>query len=74
MDRMMASVLPFEEEAPQRLQQEFSKFRDQCAWLDGEWSELSNMPWNEIQNTPKHIRMLSNALIRLYIQGRAVAS
>jgi DGQHR domain-containing protein len=74
MDRMMASVVPFEDEAPQRLRQEFSKFKDQCAWVDGEWSELGNLPWNEIQNTPKHIRMLSNALIRLYIQGRAVAS
>ena len=41
-----------------------SQFSDKCAWTSGEWEEL-NLEWNEIQNLPKHIRLLADHLIQL---------
>ena len=35
-----------------------------CRWTDGVW-EASNLPWNEIQQTNRHIRQLSNLLSHL---------
>jgi len=37
-------------------------------WIDGRWSFSNNMvlPWNEIQNTNKHIDLVTNYLIRKY--------
>jgi DGQHR domain-containing protein len=36
-----------------------------CAWISGTW-EHSGLDWNEVQNTPKHIRTLADALVRIY--------
>ena len=36
-----------------------------CAWTAGRW-DMIDLHWNEIQNNPKHIRALSNVLVRLY--------
>ena len=34
-----------------------------CAWTDGEWDDLG-LAWNEIQNTPRHVRILAEYLVR----------
>ena len=70
MDRMMASVRPFDDEAAARIRGELAMLVPSCHWTDGRWEELGGMPWNDLQNTPKHIRILSNALIRMYLQQR----
>jgi len=43
-----------------------------CRWTSGRWDELDDLPWNELQNVPRHIRMLSSFLIRAYVQNRGV--
>lgn len=70
MDRMMSPINPFQDDAIQILTSSLQDMADQCAWTHGSWEELGGLSWNEIQNTPRHIRILSNALIRLYMQGR----
>lgn len=70
MDRMMASVRPFDESAGGQIRSDLAALAPLCHWSSGRWEELGGMPWNELQNTPRHIRMLSNALIRVYLQQR----
>jgi len=70
MDRMMASVRPFDQKAHTRITEELRALAPMCHWTSGHWEDLSGMPWNELQNTPRHIRMLSSSLIRLYLQQR----
>ena len=36
-----------------------------CHWTEGEWEGLG-LSWNEIQQTPRHIRSLTDALVRIY--------
>jgi len=44
-----------------------------CRWTSGQWEELG-LAWNEIQNVSRHMRMLTDVLIRTYVQQRGVAS
>ncbi len=50
----------------QAIKSDLRKLAPFCAWTEGSW-EGSNLEWNEIQNTPKHIRALSDSLVRLYV-------
>jgi DGQHR domain-containing protein len=36
-----------------------------CCWVKGTWENL-NLAWNEIQNTPRHIKQLTDTLVRLH--------
>ena len=42
-------------------------------WMDGVWHFSDNLilPWNELQNTSRHIDILSNHLIRIYRKKNA---
>lgn len=69
MDRMMAAVDPDDGTAPGRLRDELKVLAPHCHWTNGTWDALG-LEWNELQNVPRHIRTLSNYLIRLYTQER----
>lgn len=47
---------------------ELQKLGNSLPWTSGEWKFSANhqVPWNELQNTPRHIDLLSNYLIRQY--------
>jgi hypothetical protein len=49
----------------QSIKADLAKLAPHCAWTEGSW-EVINLEWNEIQNNPKHIRALSDVLVRLY--------
>jgi len=49
----------------QSIKSDLEKLAPHCAWTEGSW-EILNIDWNEIQNNPKHIRALSDVLVRLY--------
>jgi DGQHR domain-containing protein len=62
--------------------QELGRISDQCAWMDGFWQfgVADQCRWNELQNTPRHIKVLSDHLVGVYrraidddLAGRAVA-
>ena len=48
---------------------ELMSVRSLCAWTRGKWHGL-DLSWNELQNTPTHIRLLSDYLTRAYVGGR----
>jgi DGQHR domain-containing protein len=70
MDRIMASVNVGEPSAMRHIQHELGVIRPHCRWTEGNWDDLSGLTWNELQNVPRHISLLSGLLVRLYIKGR----
>jgi DGQHR domain-containing protein len=50
-------------------QTELSLIAGDCRWTDGYWKfpNGETMKWNEVQNVPRHIQMLSGLLISTYI-------
>jgi DGQHR domain-containing protein len=52
---------------------ELQKLGTNLAWTTGEWrfSDQHIVPWNELQNTSRHIDLLSNHLIRRYKHSKA---
>lgn len=47
---------------------ELGKISNHCAWTEGKWKGL-NLPWNELQNTPKDIKRLQDFLTHIYNQS-----
>ncbi len=70
MDRVMSMVDVDKPEANSLVHREIEHIRPFCHWTSGNWEELNGLHWNELQNVPSHIRMLSNFLIRIYISSR----
>jgi len=70
MDRIMASIDPFDQRAPQLVAKELKAISPVCRWTDGTWDDLGGISWNQLQNLHKHQAMLSNYLIRTYLENR----
>ncbi len=47
------------------VQREIEKVAPTCRWTRGMW-EMLGLSWNEIQNTPSHVKRLQDALVRAY--------
>lgn len=69
MDRIMFMVDVENTESQEFVMKELIRLKPYCHWTSGTWDELG-LRWNEIQNIPSHIRLLSNFLIRTYINLR----
>lgn len=67
MDRIMAPLDARSKETPKIVRSHLDRLAPHCRWTAGEWSEIG-VAWNDMQNTPKHIKMLSNYLIRIYMR------
>ena len=63
MDAIYARVSPDAEVAT--VQREIEKVAPTCRWTTGTWEALG-LSWNEIQNTPQHVKKLQNVLVRTY--------
>lgn len=72
MDRVMAHVDASGEEALVQTKTELARIAPLCHWTQGTWPEL-RLPWNELQNTPRHISALSNLLVRSYLSARNIS-
>lgn len=48
--------------------QELNPLRDVCKWTEGYWRLANNesLKWNELQNVPRHIQMLSSYMLNEY--------
>ncbi|MFO0822564.1 MAG: DGQHR domain-containing protein DpdB [Gemmataceae bacterium] len=73
MDRVMAGVNGRSPKAADAAEKELRLVAPLCRWTSGEWEGLNDLPWDEVQNTPRHIRILSNHLIRAYLQAKGTA-
>ena len=69
MDRIMAVVDVTDKTAPLFVRNELEKIKPYCRWTSGVWEDL-DMRWNAFQNFSSHIRLLSNYLVRTYINSR----
>lgn len=69
MDRIMAVVDVTDKDAPAFVLSELEKIKPYCRWTSGFWEDL-DMRWNSLQNFSSHIRLLSNYLVRTYINSR----
>jgi len=69
MDRVMASVNPRQAGAVPAVRRQLEPVRAVCHWTSGVWGDCGGLAWNEIQNVPRHLRTLSNFLIRTYVLG-----
>jgi len=69
MDRVMSALDPRVRGASERLEAELAKVAPHCHWTRGRWKELGDLAWNELQNVPRHVGMLSNLLIRTYLHA-----
>lgn len=63
MDRIMTR-LQGHGDAKREIQQSLHRLKPHCCWTEGAWEGL-NIRWNEVQNVTKHIRGLSDLLVRL---------
>jgi hypothetical protein len=70
MDRIMSSIDPTSENATDLVIKELNLISPSCRWTSGVWEELGNMEWNQLQNLHKHQAILSNFLIRTYLEQR----
>lgn len=69
MDRIMPQVDVAANNAVALTRKEIQRVQPVCRWTAGTWEDLG-LPWNELQNTPRHISTLSNLLIRAYVDAR----
>jgi DGQHR domain-containing protein len=63
MDRVMTRLHGHDDPRHEILQS-LRRIKSSCHWTEGTWDGLG-LKWNEIQNVPKHIRALSDHLVRL---------
>lgn len=63
MDRIMTR-LHGRGDPRNEIQQSLRRLRPHCHWTEGTWDGLG-LKWNEVQNVPKHVRGLSDLLVRL---------
>lgn len=71
MDRVMARVQIDDRNAVKKVERELHYVAPACKWTSGHWDDLGGIRWDEVQNVPRHISVLSNYLIRTYIDKAA---
>lgn len=77
MGRLMDRVIPvlsFNKPNPDKqAAAELKLIAPVCRWTKGRWEDIDGLRWDELQNVPRHIHVLSNVLIRAYMQARGAA-
>ena len=63
MDRIMTR-LHGHQDPRNEIRHSLRRLRSHCHWTSGTWEGLG-LKWNEVQNVPKHLRGLSDHLVRL---------
>lgn len=71
MDRIMGWHRPSEGDPTAYAMRELARIAHICRWTSGYWDELG-LAWDEIQNVSRHIRMLTDVIIRNYVHLRSV--
>ncbi|MDY7231534.1 DGQHR domain-containing protein DpdB [Hyalangium rubrum] len=69
MDRVMSTADVDDRSLPNRVRKELAPLRTKCNWTAGTWEELGGLRWNELQNVPNHVRILTNHIQRLHLNG-----
>ncbi len=67
----MPAINPQAKDAVRQASAELALVVPVCHWTNGRWEELGGVAWNELQNVPRHIKTVSNLLIRTYVQAKS---
>ena len=67
MDAIYARLPPNSEVTA--VQRELEKVAPSCRWTKGTWETLG-LAWNELQNTPPHVKKLQDTLVRAYAASK----
>jgi DGQHR domain-containing protein len=70
MDRIMPSIDPKKPTAQAEVVRELKLVAPICRWTAGRWEDMDGMKWNDLNNVPRHINILSNVLIRGYLHAK----
>ncbi|MCA9125655.1 MAG: DGQHR domain-containing protein [Planctomycetales bacterium] len=70
MDRIMPVINLREKSAKADIIRELKLVAPICRWTSGRWEEMDNIKWNDISHSPRHTNILSNVLIRAYVQSK----
>lgn len=73
MDRVMRAIDPVQPNAAEQVSEELRPLRSLCRWTSGAWEGLGGMSWNELQNTPQHVRLLAAYLQEEYVRRMVTA-
>ena len=63
MDRVLSRAMTTADPTNE-IRSALEKISFQCCWTEGTWNDL-DLRWREIQNVPRHVRALSEQLLRL---------
>ena len=63
MDRIMPRVHR-SQDMHQEIKKALKRIAPLCRWTDGTWEDLG-LAWNDIQNVPKHIKVLAQLLVQM---------
>lgn len=66
MDAVVARMNPYHDDVLRRSQEELERIAPICRWTGGRWEGLGNLPWNQLENTNRAVKLLSNHLVREY--------
>jgi DGQHR domain-containing protein len=73
MDRIMPAIDANGHKAVEQVERELRRIAPACRWTSGTWDDMNDLPWNEVENVPRHIRLLSSVLVRAYVQAKGAA-
>jgi DGQHR domain-containing protein len=73
MDRVMGSLDVDDPKLGDRVRRELAPLKGRCHWTSGVWSEVGSLRWNELQNLPGHLRLLSNYVLRVALRSGAAS-
>ncbi|HVA25918.1 MAG TPA: hypothetical protein VMW62_16185, partial [Chloroflexota bacterium] len=76
MDTIAERLLPEQTPTLEDFTHDLELLKPACSWTSGHWyfAEHEERKWNELQNTPKDIKLLTNYLLRQYRVGVPAAS
>ena len=66
MDRVMGSVNLKDPRSARVVRAELVRIRPVCRWTYGRWEETQR-EWNAVQNVPKHVKDLTELLVRAHL-------
>ena len=70
MDKIMPGIRARQKKGQQQVENELRLVAPMCRWTTGAWESMNMLRWNEVQNVPRHIQMLSWVLINAYLQAK----
>jgi DGQHR domain-containing protein len=73
MDHVMRGIDPAAPGARGDVMKALAPLKSVCRWTSGRWDDLDGLAWNEVQNLPRHVQLLSSVLVRAVLARGAAA-